>query len=211
MSTATFYYMNRRILHANNRKTVFFKPGITVTCHVPVPQTAHLYVKNEEELEKRAEFIDGLIHGQVIRAIKSTIEAYKRSDLPEKYLIRQKIEIRPFHWTERAFGHFYPQLDIIEMDTDAFSIGVYGGSGKYLYGHESGHRIMNYKASKAAIEQVKALLFISSDYTATELLCDAFGILLDNDGEYDDDTIAQIAAGKREGLKRIALGLAWSC
>jgi len=188
-------------------KEFFFPPGVTVKCHVPVPGHSE-----DEAFNKQVTLAEDLMNAQVVNRILRTIDAYENSGLPEKFLIGQKIIVRPFHWSEQALGSFSYKLDLIELDTNAFSIGVYGSSGEYLYGHENGHRIMYYKkrAIPDAITEVMGMFDISNLFVASEFLCDAFGCVINEQG-YDFDKIMEISQNKRDGLKRIALRLAWSC
>lgn len=196
-------------------KDFWFRPGITCTCYAIVPD---LEVEPEElgkDLEKKyrteEEILENWIYPQATRRMKAVLESYEMSELPKKFLVGQKIVLYPIS-DFRCLGSYISKLDIILLDSDAFSIGVRGGSGAFLYGHECGHRIMHFRKSalKTALEETKSLLMISDEHMAEEVLCDAFGELLDYEGYYEGDIIGKLNRLKRKGLERIALKLAYS-
>lgn len=201
-------------------KRFFMSHNVTCIVEVPVPDLAKdpnqaegLGKSCSEKNEKLDEFLTDMLYPQYTRAMKAAIDAFIRSKLPTKFLYRQQVLVSPLPVYENGVRGFYDnQIDLIGLDSDSFSIGFLEGSGEFLYGHENGHRIIFFRSNKKAdaISEIKSILSISDDYLAEELLCDAFGYLMNENGKTRFDILPDINRFKREGMALTALKLAWS-
>lgn len=195
----------------------YISPGVTCTCEIPVPdlsadpsQASGLGNSISEKSENLDQLLSEILFPQYTSAIKRAIHNYRTSALPEKYLYGHKVHVLPMPRNNPALYHW--PSDTIVIDPDTLSIGSRDISGKFVYGHEFGHRIIHF-SSRETVEQalnaVCSILAISSRKLAEETLCDAFGSLISHDtAERFDSEIVFI---KQEGIKRVALRLAWSC
>lgn len=174
------------------------------------PGLGDSYSEKKENLDK---FLTEIIFPQYTRAMRGGIDAFVRSKLPTKFVYQQKVVIAPlFIYDDDLLGFYNHIEDYIGLDSDSFSLGFSEGTGIFLYGHEVGHRIVFFRPRKKqeALSEVKNILMISDDKIAEEILCDAFGYLLNENGVTRFDTLPDITPIKREGLARVALKLAWS-
>lgn len=199
----------------------FYFSGVEYTVEVPVPDLERdpdsgralgkSYAEKNENLDK---FLSELIFPQYTRSMRNAISAYKSSKLPEKFLHGQRVKITPLPMmTDDVLGYYNISRDIICLDNDSFSIGFSSGCGNFLYGHESGHRILEIKKryKDEALAEVSSILSISNMIIITELLCDAFGYLICHGDRTRFDVLPDILSDKKEGIALVALKLAWKC
>lgn len=199
----------------------FYFSGVEYTVEVPVPDLERdpdsgralgdSYAEKNENLDK---FLSELIFPQYTRSMRNAISAYKSSKLPEKFLHGQRVKITPLSMmTDDVRGYYNISRDIICLDNDSFSIGFSSGCGNFLYGHESGHRILEIKKrdKDEALAEVSSILSISNTIIITELLCDAFGYLICHGDRTRFDVLPDILSDKKEGIALVALKLAWKC
>ena len=199
----------------------FYFSGVEYTVEVPVPDLERdpdsgralgkSYAEKNENLDK---FLSELIFPQYTRSMRNAISAYKSSKLPEKFLHGQRVKITPLPMmTDDVLGYYNISRDIICLDNDSFSIGLSSGCGNFLYGHESGHRILEIKKrdKDEALAEVSSILSISNTIIITELLCDAFGYLICHGDRTRFDVLPDILSDKKEGIALVALKLAWKC
>lgn len=199
----------------------FYFSGVEYTVEVPVPDLERdpdsgralgkSYAEKNENLDK---FLSELIFPQYTRSMRNAISAYKSSKLPEKFLHGQRVKITPLPMmTDDVRGYYNISRDIICLDNDSFSIGLSSGCGNFLYGHESGHRILEIKKrdKDEALAEVSSILSISNTIIITELLCDAFGYLICHGDRTRFDVLPDILSDKKEGIALVALKLAWKC
>lgn len=195
----------------------YISPGVTCTCDLPIPdlsadptQAPALGDSISEKNEKLDQFLSEILFPQYTSAIKMAIRNYRASALPEKYLYGHNVHVMPMPSSNPAL--YYWPSDMIFIDPDALSIGIKDTPGKFIYGHEFGHRIIHFSSHETVnlvLNAVCSILTISSQKLAEEILCDAFGSLIShNTSERFDSEIDPI---KQEGIKLAALRLAWSC
>ncbi|MCX4304157.1 MAG: hypothetical protein OSJ66_09205, partial [Clostridia bacterium] len=94
-------------------------------------------------------------------------------------------------------------------NADTLVCGSKFASGKFICGHEIGHKIISHRNSAESISEVCSILMISDVFGAREILCDAFGQIVAPDDRSRFN--CYIEQSKCEGIKRAALKLAWSC
>lgn len=200
-------------------KQFYLSPGVTCTCNIPVPdlelnphQAAGLGKTTDEKAENLEKMLDTMLFPQYVRALTNAIQMYKHSELPDHFLYDQIVIIKQLPvMYDGILGYYHRGNDTIVLDCDSFSIGFKNGSGEFLYGHENGHRILRYKAryKERALKEVKSIVGTSDNYIAEELLCDAFGYLVNPKGKSRLDIFEDISPIKKEGLALAALKLAW--
>lgn len=218
------YIITRReisiMVHKLETRRFYLSPGITCIVEIPIPdlatdssQAEELGSSYYEKTEKLDQFLTEMFFPQYIHAAKRAINCFTCSQLPPIFLEGQKLIITPIpvHLTHSP-AMYHSGKDTIIIDSDSFSIGFCDGSGIFLYGHEVGHRIIEFRkrAKASAIDEVKGILSISDSSLAEETLCDAFGYHLDSSGKTRFDVI-NTPESKRKALVNVALKLAWSC
>lgn len=195
----------------------YISPGITCLCEIPVPDLAvdpdqapalgNSYSEKEENLDM---FLSEIFFPQYIGAIKRIIANYQHSALPAKYLYGLHVHVTSLPRMHPALYHL--PTDMIIIDPDTLSIGFGGKSGKFVFGHEFGHRIIRFSHDDCVIQALKyvySILPVSNQKLLQEVLCDAFASLISGDPfTRFDNAIDPI---KQKGLNHAALQLAWSC
>lgn len=208
------------MIYTTETRSFFLSPGVNCTVELPVPdlgvnpdQAPGLGKSHSEKSENLDKFLSEILFPQYTRALKRSHDCYMASDLPEKFLSGSNVTVMSLNVPVYGiYGFYQSNSDLIFIDTDTLALGCKAGPGEFIYGHELGHRILHKKnvlASESAISDVCSFLAISYRKLALELLCDAFGELVSSGSESDFNTLLNEKAV--EGLKRIALKLAWSC
>lgn len=145
----------------------------------------HIPLRYESVLDdSQDEWIMEMLNNQVIIGLRRSIDAYKSSELPNKFLYPQNYIITN-EVPQGAFGAFYLDGDDIIVEADTISnIGKVKSS--FLLGHEMGHKIAKY------IDTTDALYSIAS----------SFGMGVEGNEEFLNEVYANlcgiIVSGKNE-------------
>lgn len=203
------------MIYTTVKRKFYIIPGVTCVCEIPIPDLAadptqaNAMGKSISEKEENLDqFLTEILFPQYTSALKRAVASYQISGLPEKFLHGHTVNIVPMPFEFPASYHILS--DIISIDPDLLVIGCRLFSGRFAYGHEFGHRIMNFRKDQldSAISTVCSILAISDTNFATEILADAFGDLISGG---DKSRFDVIDPEKQEGLRLTALKLAWSC
>lgn len=194
-------------------------PGVTCTCKIPVPdielcpsQAVGLGKCPDEKAENLEHMLNDMLFPQYRRALTNAISMYEKSELPNHFLYDQTVIIEPLPVIyDGVLAYYHRGNDTIVLDCDSFSLGFKLGTGDFLYGHECGHRIFRFRKSgrERALNDVRSIIGITDRKLAEELLCDAFGYLVNPQGKSRLDLFEGISPLKKEGLALAALRLAW--
>lgn len=202
------------MIYTTVKRKFYISPGVTCFCELPIPDLAVDSTQAEamgecisEKKENLDRFLTEIFFPQYTSALKRAIASYQSSGLPEKFLHGHTVNIVPMPLEFPASYHILS--DIISIDPDLLVIGCRLFSGRFAYGHEFGHRIMNFRKEQldSAISTTFSILSISDSNFATEILADAFGSLI---SVGDKSRFDMIDPEKQEGLRLTALKLAWS-
>ncbi len=119
------------------QKNVCLMDGTKIKVDISIP------LRSESVLdESQEEWVMEMLNNQVIRGLTSSIDAYKNSELPNRFLYPQNYTITNSMPAD-ALGAFCLRGDDIFIDADAISnIGRISSS--FLLGHEMGHKIEKY-------------------------------------------------------------------
>lgn len=205
------------LIYTTESRSFALGHNITCTCELPIPdlnanpnQAAAMGKSYSEKNEKLDEFFTEIYFPQYTRELKGVIEQYSVSDLPQKFLYGLSFVVRPLPIQNEIYAFYCFDTDTITINADTLVCGAQTGSGRFICGHEIGHKIVhNMRNSAETISEVCSILMISDVFTAREILCDAFGqIVAPNDFSRFN---ACLERNKCEGLERAALKLAWSC
>lgn len=161
--------------------------------------------------EEGYEFGVEMMISQYSNAVKRSIEAYKNSDLPTRFIEFQEFFVADLSFL--GYGHFgiYDRRsDTILFDPNAIS-GI-GCRTEFLFGHEVGHKIGKYKLDDDAREEIRSLLGLCTynEHIISETFADACGdIVLNKPNSYyqflpNDEK-------SREKLKNLALRASYRC
>lgn len=209
------------MIYTTECRRFLLNPKVNCKIEVPVPnleadpdQAPGLGKSRSEKEENLDQFLSEIFFPQYIRALKEAHNCYLSADLPEKFLRGANVSVEPLpSHSDGVYGFYDHNDDVIGINADTLVCGCRTASGKFVYGHEIGHRIVfkkNQSESESAISDVCSVLMISDRKLAIEFLCDAFGELISSK---DRQSAFHELFGKEitEGLGRVALKLAWSC
>lgn len=202
------------MIYTTAKRSFYISPGVSCFLEIPVPdlnadptQACALGKSISEKNENLDRFLSELFFPQYISAIKKAIYSYRKSKLPEKFLIGHRIKVTRMPRNSPAC--YYIPSDLIIIDPDALCIGFDNSSGTFVYGHEFGHRIMAFRSSglDSALSEASGVLMLSDKHLLTEFLADAFGSMICCDTR---SRFMILPGSEQEGLRRVALKLAWS-
>lgn len=158
--------------------------------------------------------IDMLIE-QYIRSVKSTIAAYKKSELPESFIRGQEYIVTDVSYFDLdsyhlILGLFNLVYDLILFDPDSIS-GI-GFDPNFLMGHEVGHKISKYKLDDNTREEIRSILGIPTmnDYIIEETFADACGDIVQNE-TINNYSFLPNDPIRREKMRTIALRTSYKC
>lgn len=158
--------------------------------------------------------IDMLIE-QYIRSVKSTIAAYKKSELPESFIRGQEYIVTDVSYFDldsyhHILGLFNLVYDLILFDPDSIS-GI-GFDPNFLMGHEVGHKISKYKLDDNTREEIRSILGIPTmnDYIIEETFADACGDIVQNE-TINNYSFLPNDPIRREKMRTIALRTSYKC
>lgn len=127
--------------------------------------------------EERVEFVTDILVNQVLRGLRSSIESYKNSELPNKYLQFQTFIVTnkiPF----TIAGAFKLDGDDIIVEADSIS-DIRPISASFLLGHEMGHKIDKYIDTKEAYQSIASSFGIgtANEEFLREMYADICGLI----------------------------------
>lgn len=135
--------------------------------------------------EKKDEFMTDILTNQILNGLRHSLDAYKNSELPNKFLHPQIFIVTnelPFY----MLGAFHLVGDNIVVDADAIS-NIRRTSSDFLLGHEMGHKICKYKDYQDAYESIASSFGISvngNEAFLSEMYANLCGLIVSkNDDE----------------------------
>ncbi len=149
-------------------------------------------------------FVTKNIIAQELRSLKSSIETYKESELPNVFLNNQKFIVTdklPF----QIFGYFYLPNDDIVLDADTVS-NIRSVGANFLFGHEMGHKIAKYRNTKISYKEIASIYGLSiygNERFFSEVFADICGYIVSPNIEIDQETTDRAEYLKRKVLKDI--------
>lgn len=210
------------MFYTTETRNFYLGYGVNCMVEVPVPdfgadpdQASGLGKSRSEKSENLDRFLSEIFFPQYTRALKKSNACYMSADLPKKFLRGANVSVvslSPF--VDGIHGFYNHDDDIIVINADTLVMGCRSASGEFVYGHEVGHRIVykkNVTESEAAVSEACSIMMISDRKCALEMLCDAFGELTASNSRKMSSFRQLVGHEKVDGLKRIALKLAWSC
>lgn len=187
-------------------KNIMLLDGTKISIDISLP-VSDIYDVGEE----RYYFVSDIMINQVLRGLRKSIDAYKSSELPDKYLNFQEYIVTnniPYG----ILGAFRLVGDDIIVEADAIS-GIRPTSAAFLLGHEMGHKIDKYIDTKETYASIASSFGIGSDNEEflREMYANICGLIASNN---NDEGLAHLGGmslpdvlseGHTEYLKRQVL------
>ena len=127
------------------------------------------------------EFLE-TIAKQCFSSIKRCVSAYEKSPLPERFIKSQDFIITN-HLPSNIYG-YYSQSGDIFLDADAIN-GMRSFSSQFLFGHELGHKIIEYRDVEKCYNIIGRVYDTSEKSFQKEVLSDIFGSIVSGRNEID--------------------------
>lgn len=136
----------------NYKNDTFLSDGSRVLSELRVPSFDDTISSvREEHLDEMVK----LLITRHVSKVKEFIERYKGSELPNKFIYRQKYYVTKLE----PLGAYVPDNDWVCIDGDALN-GL-GNVSSHILGHEIGHKILNYIDADVALKELANILDIS--------------------------------------------------
>lgn len=151
-------------------KKYFLPEGIDIHLDIEIPLSDSAIIPEDNS------FMESTLANQCITGLKSAIEDYKRSELPNAFLTPQEITITNKMPLE-IYGAFTLIGDEMFVDADAIS-DIKGIQSSFLFAHETGHKIEKYRDLSETYEAIASTLGIGvsgNELLLKEIFADACG------------------------------------
>lgn len=151
-------------------KEIALLDGIRITIDIDILLSDTAIIREEDS------FIDDMLVNQVLNGLKDSIERYKESEMPNKFIKNQRYIITN-KLPSNIKGVFSSIRDEIYVDADVIS-GITNLGAAFLHGHEVGHKIEKYFNLLAVYEEIAHILDLSvsgNEYLISETFADECG------------------------------------
>lgn len=190
------------------QKNVCLMDGTKIKVDIRIPLSYESVLDDSQD-----EWVMEILNNQVIRGLRQTIDAYKESELPDRFLYPQNYIITNVI-SENTLGAFCLVGDDIIVDADTIS-NITATKSSFLLGHEMGHKIEKY------IDPIEAYINIASSFGISidgneeflsEIFADLCGLIVSKNNEASIPHLggysfnAILSNGHTEHLKRKVLG-----
>lgn len=167
---------------------------------------------NDDLNDERFEFIKTILNSQYSNAVSYVIADYKNSLLPLKFIENQNIYVTNLGDCSNIYGLFELNGDDILVDANAICSMIADIRSSFLFGHEMGHKIANYRAKDATYIQLANILGISfydNQNIVKETFADECGNIVCPIRCEHGILPLPLTSNKIEGVKRLVLSTAY--
>ena len=135
-----------------------------------------IYGNDEYIISQKEELLQSGLINQYVTNLKKCIIAYELSPLPERFINSQKFNItntEPYVFC----GAYNINNGDIYLNPDSL-IGISDYSGEFVFGHEIGHKIQEFRNCEEVYEIVRRIYNTNNPYFLEEIFSDICGTMV---------------------------------